>query len=161
MTEATWHGDERRSIPIHLLTYIKEVVTEETKEIKDAFAQYRKDFAMHDADEMARYDQILKNQQRNADAAEKRYSELIRSVEAYAEKAEKFHEDVRGAFILNKHGKPDYAGHANAHEAWIRQAEENRKFMADIKRAVVIALSIGVGGWLLSLAWAGVLVGPK
>jgi hypothetical protein len=161
MTETNWQGDERRSIPIHILTYIKEVVKEETKEIKGAFAQYREDFAMHDADEMKRYDQILENQRKNAESAEHRYSQLIQTVNSYAEKAEKFHEDVRSAFVPNKHGKPDYAGHANAHEAWIRQADENRKFMADIKRAVVIALSIGVGGWLLSLAWAGVLVGPK
>ena len=161
MTETNWQGDERRSSPIHILTYVKEVVTTETEEIKKSFEAYRKEFAMHDEDEMARYDQILKNQKTNADAAEKRYGELIQTVNSYAEKAEQFHEDVRTAFLINKHGKPDYAGHANAHESWLRQADEQRKFMSDVKRAVIIALSIGVGGWLLSLAWAGVLVGPK
>jgi hypothetical protein len=161
MTEPHWTGDERRSIPIHILTYVKEIVTDETREIKESFAQYRQEFSMHDADEMARYDQILNNQKRNADAAEERYSQLIRTVESYATKAEQFHEDVKSAFLTNRHGKVDYSGHANAHEAWIRQAEENKKLLKDIKTAIIIALAIGLGGWLLSLTWAGVLKGPQ
>jgi predicted Ser/Thr protein kinase len=161
MTEASWTGAERRGIPIEILNYVKSVVADETKEIKQSFAEYREEFASHDADEMRRYDQILENQKINAQAAESRYAELIRSVDSYTEKTEHFQDSIKDAFLVNRHGKPDFVGHAEAHQAWVTEASENQQMRQFIKRTIIGASTVGVGSWITMLMWSGLLQGPK
>jgi hypothetical protein len=109
---------------------------------------------------MERYQIIIDNQQRNADIAEERHTHLIRSFDSYSTKTEQVHTNLQTAFLVDRHGKPDFTGHASAHESWVRQAEQNRKFMHDIRTAVIAALALAVGGWLLKLVWMGALIGP-
>jgi hypothetical protein len=160
MTEMTWAGAERRGIPVEVLNYVKTIVAEETSEIKQAFDDHRRVFEAHDRGEMVRYDTIIRNQREFADAAEERYSQLIKSVDSYTQKGEDFHEHIREAFLVNRHGKPDFIGHANAHEAWMTEASENKRMREFIRKTVIGAAVTGVGSWVIMLMWSGILQGP-
>jgi len=70
------------------------------------------------------------------------------SFNSYSDKAEKIHEAFTEAFLLNKQGKPDFYGHAKAHESWVEEAAENKKMRQDIFRTVLGAMTIAVGAWL-------------
>ena len=43
-------------------------------------------------------------------------------------------EDLTGAFVTGKDGRPDVSGHRNAHEAMIEAARAEREFWIDMKR---------------------------
>ena len=61
---------------------------------------------------------------------------------------------------MTRHGKPDYLGHANAHQSWINEAEENKRMREFIRKVVVGAAVTGVGSWIVMLMWSGILRGP-
>jgi len=154
MNSGEWGGEDRRSIPIHILNYVKDTVTSETEEIKRIFAQ-------HSQYESDRYNEILESQRISSEKAQERYNHLIRSVEAYTNKTEALQENMQAAFLTTRHGKPDYLGHANAHESWIESAADTKKLLKDIRLGLILAGATALGTWILPLIWNGVLVGPK
>jgi hypothetical protein len=145
-TPPNWAGDERRSIPVHLINYIDEKLAEHTAAVEELMTR--------------RYDEILASQERAEGHMEKRHTELIKSLQSYATKAERVHENLGDAFLVNKKGQPDFSGHANAHEAWVKEAEESRKMRTFVKQIVVGAAVSTVGSWVILLMWKGLLLGP-
>jgi len=152
-----WKGDERRSIPIHVLNYIKEIVTEETVELKTSFDEYKRNFAAHDHDEMARYDAILQNQIANAKESADRHYALVDSLTASMGRIQL----AETAFIKNHNGDPDFHGHREAHEVWIAESIARKEFWNKMKFELAKWGFIGFLGWGLVQLWLGVLHGPS
>lgn len=148
--------DERRSepqIPATLLLHMEERLT------AHATMMERK-FDKHTGDEMTRYNEILALiAQSNTDHNE-RHKHLLRSVESHMEKTAEIYDSFVEAFPMDKRGKPDFRGHAAAHENWIEQSKETKLLIAYVKRVVLSAAGVALSAWLTILVWNGVLHGP-
>lgn len=134
-----WSGTERRSIPIHVLNHVSEVM--------DKFRE----------EETARH---AKLEGMIADT-NTRIDELMRSVDTYTDAAEKVFNALGEAFPADRRGKPDFAGHANAHERWIEEARESRELRAYIKKIVAASAAVAILSWLAVVVWPAFLQGPK
>ena len=125
-----WPGDERRSIPIHILNFVDEKMESQTKQIKDIFED-------HEIKEMARYSSIegdvkdLKND----------FHILTSNITSFMDRTTEFHTDVKAAFPKNEDGNPDFGGHASDHKHRISTADQDKEVMAyirdEMKRKVV------------------------
>ena len=54
----------------------------------------------------------------------------------------------------------DAAGHRRHHEAVIKAAEKRAKFWTDMAASVAKWGLVGLVGWMVNLAWQGLLQGP-
>jgi hypothetical protein len=133
-----WSGDERRSIPIHILTHVSEVM--------DRFR-----------DEETQRHEKLENMIDNTNG---RIDQLMRSIDAYTEKTEEVFVALAEAFPVDRRGKPDFIGHANAHEHWITEAKESRELRTYIKKVVLAAAATAITSWLVAVVWPAFLRGP-
>lgn len=109
---------------------------------------------------MERYEEILKQIEANNSGAEKRFACLTKKIELHTEQAEKIFDALTEAFPSNKSGKPDFSGHARAHESWIREAADSKELRAYIQKVVLAGIALAVASWAGLLIWQGVLHGP-
>ncbi len=149
MTEV-WDGEERRGIPMHILNYMDDRLAGHTRHIEEILEH-------HTGEEMERYTAIVESIKAQTNASEARHSALIQSLNAYMIRQE----DMRGAFLKNEDGHPDYHGHWYDHN--------HRKNLGiwwqGVKNGVLVKMiewgSVLVVGWLGLMIWNGILQGPK
>lgn len=141
-------------ISLTVLTHMEERLTYHA-------AQMEKKFDEHTADEMDRYNEILSLIAQSNTDHNKRHEVLLQSVESHMNKTEHIYECFVQAFPQDKKGRPDFAGHAMAHEEWMEGAAATKELMAYIKKAIAVSIIIAVGSWIGMLVWQGVLHGPK
>ena len=141
------------AIPFHVVKHIDDRLDSHILKVEKLFSD-------HTRDEMDRYAEILRKIESNNEGAEKRFAGLSGVVKESVEKTERTYEAFAEAFPLNKHGKPDFTGHAKAHESWIEQAVESRALRAYIQKVALAAAVVAVGSWVLVLVWQAVLHGP-
>lgn len=103
-------------------------------------------FNAHTKDEMERYDSILRLIERNNEENKHRHESLMSA--------------VSDAFPLDGKGKPDFRGHALAHESMIQSAADARAMFSYMKRLVLGAATVAAGSWALLVLWQGFLRGP-
>lgn len=148
-----WDGEERRSLPIHLLKFVEERIINHTTEM-------RKTLSDHTDDEMDRFDQIVNKINVNDAKSESRHDEtqsrlnhLSQSIENFLAEQELFHAAIKRAFPKDEEGHPDYDGHRGAHLAWMSDAKESKEFKNYVKKVVMAAVGIATVSWL----WAVIL----
>lgn len=148
--------DDRRvepTISVSILAHMEERLTAHASLIE-------RKFDSHTRDEMDRYNEILSLiAQSNADHNE-RHKHLLQSVESHMEKTSEIYESFVEAFPLDRKGKPDFHGHASAHQNWIEQSKETKELMGYVKKVVLAAAGTALASWLTFLIWNGVLHGP-
>lgn len=159
MTDS-WAGDERRSIPIHILNHVDERLGVHAERVEKAFVE-------HTAEEMDRYTDIRNDytelrsilNEHRAESSRK-HIELCKSFDAFSDRTEMIYTNLNEAFPTDRNGKPDFHGHAKAHEAWIESSKETKELVAYVKKVVVAACSMGLVSWITFLMWEGILRGP-
>jgi len=152
--EQTWHGDERRGIPIHILNHVDERLGQHSFRIEKLLMD-------HTDDEMERYQEIISRIDRNSEDSQRRHEATAKAIVDHMSKTDMIYEHLIEAFPPDDRGKPDFIGHATAHKKWITEAKDTKELRAYIQKVVLAAATVGVAGWLLSLAWQGFLMGPK
>lgn len=95
-----WDGIERRSVPLHLVTYFDGKIAE----VKDLLRG-------HIADETGQFEQIYQRITENGTSSEKRHHALTEQITQVIGH-QKLMED---AFIRHENGTPDYHGHHHDH----------------------------------------------
>ena len=123
-------------------------------------AQVVKYFEDHTRNEMERVEDILEKIELTNRGAELRFRTLSDLVKESVVKTEQTYAVFSEAFPVNRHGKPDFAGHALAHESWIKETNDSRELRAYIQKVVLAAAAIAVGSWVALLIWQAVLHGP-
>lgn len=146
-----WAGEERRSIPIHVLNHIDEKLAQHTERVEAAFAE-------HTMDEQNRYQAIQETIDQHRMDSERRHEELGRSINAFMERTADLHNDFVSAFPRDTLGKADFAGHRIDHEARIREAAENADFRKDIRKMLMaiagtVIGSAAIGGFGIFIWW--------
>ena len=115
----------------------------------------------HTDDEMERYNEILSLiAQSNSDHQE-RHKSLLTSVDTHMTQTAKIYESLCEAFPIDRKGKPDFHGHAAAHEAWQESAEATKDLLQYLKKTILVAMVLAVGSWAGVLIWQGFVHGPK
>ena len=145
-----WQGTERRSIPIHILTYVNERIDARFNEVKQLFVD-------HTTDEMERYGTIIHSIEESRKASEERHHELINqlTVQIGHQKL------IESAFLKNQEGDPDFSGHHYDHYKrktfldWWNSVKDKA-----ITRVVEYA-SVAVFAWLVFMVWKALLAGPQ
>ncbi len=162
-----WSGAERRSLPIHIINWVKD-------EVKDSTASMEALLKAHTEDEMDRYDQIIRQIRDNNTKSEERHDvtqsfvqsnqakieHLQQSITSFMDGTADFHAAIKRAFPKDTEGNPDYDGHRGAHLAWIDEAKESKELRGYIKKVVLGAAAVALTSWLTLLIWQGVLLGP-
>lgn len=87
-------------------------------------------------------------------AAEKRHTELIRSLDAWTNKI-----DCTAAF-LTKDGLPDLHGHRDDHHSRKQSADEFRDLAKSTQKVVAGGAAMGALTWLFYTIWEAFLRGP-
>lgn len=165
--DTPWTGDERRSLPIHVMNWMREEVRGATASMEDLLQR-------HTEDEMDRYDQIIKQIKANDAKSEGRHDEtqaiihdnqrqiasLQQSISTFISGTTEFHDAVKRAFPKDDEGRPDYDGHRGAHLSWIDESKESKELRGYIKKVVLGAAAVALTSWLTLLVWQGVLLGP-
>ncbi len=117
-------------------------------------------FDSHTGDEMERYAEILSLiAQSNTDHNE-RHTALLQSVESHMDKTAEIYERFVEAFPVDKKGKPDFHGHAAAHDSWIESSKETKELLGYVKKIVLASAATALVSWITFLIWNGVLHGP-
>lgn len=123
-------------------------------------------FDAHVREETEKYSEVLDRLDQYNNASEVRHKRtedgvtaLKQSFAAFAEQERKFHENPCPQ-LQSAVPDADFAGHRRAHEALIKAAEDTGDLLKHIKKTVVTAAIISVGGWLILAAWAQFLKGP-
>ena len=152
-----WDGEERRSLPVHVLNFIEDKIMAHASEVHQTLAS-------HTDDEMDRYDQIINKINANDAKSESRHDEtqsrlnhLSQSIENFLAEQELFHSAIKRAFPKNEDGQPDYDGHRGAHLAWINDSKEAREFKLYVQKVVGAAVAVGLVGWLWAVVWPAVV----
>lgn len=109
-----WDGEERRSIPIHVIQYMDTQV-----------AEVKRIITGHTDEELQRYMDILKKIDDHAKASEARHNELVDRLTVIAGRQELMEQ----GFPKDDDGKPDFRGHAGAHKNWMKRADDDAKLM--------------------------------
>jgi len=107
-----WDGEERRSIPVHILNYMDHRLGEHTDRIELLFKE-------HTTDEMDRYNAILKKLGEASDGSQSRHHALMTQLNIVTENIE----CIDNAFPRNKEGLPDYDEHHDYHFTWKTRKE--------------------------------------
>ena len=148
--------EERRSDPqisLAVMSHMEDRLTAHATHMERKFDN-------HTRDEMERYSEILALiAQSNTDHNE-RHKHLLQSVESHMEKTSEIYESFVEAFPADRKGRPDFHGHASAHQNWIEQSKETKELMGYVKKVVLAAAGTALASWLTFLIWNGVLHGP-
>ena len=145
-----WQGDERRSIPIHILNYIDDRLDTRINEVKKLFVD-------HTTDEMERYAQIISSIDGSRKASEERHNELIHQLTIHIGHAKL----VESAFLTDEKGNPDFSGHHYDHHKrktfldWWNGVKDKA-----VTRVIEYA-SVAVFAWLVFMIWKALLAGPQ
>lgn len=161
---AEWHGEERRGIPFHILTYIDE-------RLKAHVDHVEKIFTDHTREEMERYGEIMDliqgNREKTASEiaelnanAQKRHESLVQSLQAYSDGMNHKCQDVTSAFVKGPDGQPDFAGHRADHDRRKKFGDwwDSIKDKAVTKVVEWGALAFVV--WVAHSLWESFLKGP-
>lgn len=169
-----WSGEERRSIPIHILNHMEEKLDEHMKSVKNLIEEHASEEIVRAAEMQRSYDDIvaaiakLTNNQ----------TAMSASLGKFMEKTDELYENVKLAFPKDKNGRPDFGGHAADHEFRIENADQYKKIMTYIeakmeeegmaledrrfyKRIAVGAIITPFVIWVSTLIWQGALQGPQ
>lgn len=100
-----------------------------------------------------------------SEAIQKLADKLDSHVEKSAERHEAMGAKITGsdaviAAILEGFPNKDPRGHHDAHTEWIESARRRKEFWSKLLAEVTKYGLIGLLGWLLTLAWHGLLKGP-
>jgi hypothetical protein len=148
--------EERRSDPqisLAVMSHMEDRLTAHA-------VQMERKFDNHTRDEMERYSEILALiAQSNTDHNE-RHKALLQSVESHMDKTAEIYEHFVEAFPTDKKGKPDFHGHAAAHESWIESSKETKELLGYVKKIVLASAATALVSWITFLIWNGVLHGP-
>lgn len=137
-----WVGEERRGIPIHVLTYLDAKFDAHIEKVNDLVNQ-------HKEDEMRRYKEILDHVDRSDTAAEDRHNALIDKLSEFIGTQEL----INSAFIEDHKGEPDYNGHKQDHHVRAQRARTWSEFWTDAFKKVgtgavyAAAVAIGLAVW--------------
>ena len=149
--DATRHETD---IPEPIVSHIEKKFADHAKEIKDIFKK-------HTGEEMERYQEILDLIASHRDDTERKHKAIIDSLTSYTEKTERVYEAFEQAFPADKKGRPDFAGHAKAHDSWIEEARATKELREYIKKVVIGAGAVALCSWLFAVVWPAFLAGPK
>ena len=148
--------EERRSDPqisLAVMSHMEDRLTAHA-------VQMERKFDNHTRDEMERYSEILALiAQSNSDHNE-RHKALLQLVESHMDKTAEIYEHFVEAFPTDKKGKPDFHGHAAAHESWIESSKETKELLGYVKKIVLASAATALVSWVTFLIWNGVLHGP-
>jgi hypothetical protein len=122
--------------------------------------QMERKFDNHTRDEMERYSEILALIAQSNNDRNERHKALLQSVESHMGKTTEIYEHFVEAFPADKKGKPDFHGHAAAHESWIESSKETKELVSYVKRIVLASAATALVSWVTFLIWNGVLHGP-
>jgi hypothetical protein len=148
---------ERRTenlIPAPIVSHIEQKFSEHANKIERIFKE-------HTGEEMERYQEILDLINSHRDDTERKHKTVMESLSAYVDKTEKVYEAFEEAFPTDKRCKPDFAGHAKAHESWMDEAKATKELREYIRKVVIGAGAIAVCSWLWAVVWPAFLNGPK
>lgn len=155
--------EERRHDPqisLAVITHMEERLTAHAKQMSEKFDSHTRD-EMDRFDEIAnKYAEVLALIAQNNIASNERHKSLLESVDNHMRKTESIYECIAEAFPADKKGKPDFAGHANAHDKWIENAKDTKQLIEYVKRVVLAAVGTALVSWVTLLVWNGVLHGP-
>jgi len=136
------------------------------QQIVDVVLHFNARFDAHTKEEMERYAEILDRLDQNHNASEVRHHKtetrlgaLMQSITAFSEQERNYHDNPCPQ-LISALPDADFTGHRRAHEALIKAAEDTGDLLRHIKKTVVTAAVISVGGWLLLAVWAQFLKGP-
>lgn len=108
---------------------------------------------------------LMKDLQKSVEHITTQVTALDRSVTYYrATQDEAIEKAITKAVERAMHNafpEGDAEGHRRHHEAVIKAAEERAALWKDARSSVAKWGAVGLVGWLLHLAWIGVLAGPK
>lgn len=153
---SSWGGEERRSIPIHVLDHVDRRLNAHTDRVVDLFKT-------HTDDEMERYQEILRTIAAHRDESDRRHFELAKAITAHMEQTALHIRMLTRAFPEGENGEPDLNGHAEDHKFRIQEAKDAAEFRRYVKK-VVTGVAIAVLGpaslWLLKVIWVAFLAGP-
>jgi hypothetical protein len=135
-------------------------------------AKLQSTFDAHTVEEMERYQEILDKIEENNQNAQIRHNNLseqlnarhdtlLTSVSGYMDRTTNAMNGLHDAFPLDKKGKPDFHGHAAAHEMWIENAGATRELISYVKKVVLAGVTSALVCWVGALIWQGILHGPK
>lgn len=113
-----WDGEERRSIPIHVIHYMDAQV-----------AEVKSIITGHTDEELQRFMDILKKIDDHTKASEARHNELVERLTVIAGRQELMEQ----AFPRDDNGDPDFRGHSSAHKNWMKRADDDAKLMAYVR----------------------------
>jgi hypothetical protein len=148
--EHEWNGEERRSIPIHVLNYMDHRLGEHTNRIEDLFKE-------HITDEMERYGDIVNKLESSAIASQKRHSILIDQLTIVTGNTEL----IKGAFPKSKEGLPDYNEHHDYHFTWKTRKEWWAGTSSQAVRKLFEWMLMAFVIWMGTVIWQAALQGPK
>jgi len=144
-----WAGEERRSIPVHILNYMDTRLGEHTDRIEGLFRE-------HITDEMERYSDIISRIDASSEASQERHNVLVDRLTVFTGQVEL----MEKAFPESKQGWPDYVKHHKYHYT----KEEQRVWWSSVRDQAVKKLFewslILIVGWMGVLIWKGLLLGP-
>ena len=145
-----WQGEERRGIPVHVLSYIDQKLEAHAEKVETLFRD-------HVGEEMSRYQEIIELIEDKDRRSEERHLGLVQSIHAYMGNVEL----MQAAFIEDSKGNPDYRGHRNDHDKRKRFGEwwDTVKDKAITKVIEWGALAFVV--WVVHSMWEAFLKGPS
>lgn len=136
-----WDGTDRRSIPIHVLTHVSEVM--------DKFRQEENDRHVRIDEEQRERFELISDR---FESLERKIHHLTDSITSFMGKTE---------ILFNAFPGQDPEGHRKAHEAWLAEVRERKEFYSMLKKELAKYGLLGLVSWLLFLAWNGILKGPQ
>ena len=141
-------------IPAPIASHIEQKFAEHANKIERIFKE-------HTGEEMERYQEILDLINSHRDDTDRKHKTVMESLSAYVDKTEKVYEAFDQAFPADKKGRPDFSGHAKAHDSWIEEAKATKELREYIKKVVIGAGAVALCSWLFAVVWPAFLAGPK
>ena len=150
ISDGEWTGDERRSIPVHILNYMDTRLGEHTQRIEALFKD-------HITDEMERYGDIITRMDASAKASQDRHNVLVDQITVFTGRVEL----VEKAFPESKQGWPDYIKHHGYHST----VEDKRVWWSSVRDQALKKMFewglILLVGWFGIIVWRSLLLGPQ
>jgi hypothetical protein len=150
ISDGEWTGDERRSIPVHILNYMDTRLGEHTTRIEALFQD-------HVTDEMERYGDIINRIDASAKASQDRHTALVDQITVFTGRVEL----VEKAFPESKQGWPDY----NKHHGYHSTVEDKRVWWSSVRDQALKKMFewglILLVGWFGIIVWRSLLLGPQ
>jgi hypothetical protein len=143
-------GEERRSIPVHVLNYMDHKLDEHTQRIENLFKE-------HIADEAQKHSAVIYNLEVSAKASQSRHAALMTQFNMISENIE----EINNAFPKSKEGLPGYEEHHNYHFTWRTRKEWWAGTSNQAFRKLFEWLLMAFVIWLGAVIWQSILTGPK